>query len=313
LGKLAFLFPGQGSQYVGMGRDLAEGFDVAGSVFAEADEVLGWQISRLCFEGPEEDLRLTANTQPAILTTSVAALRVLEQHGLKPDFVGGHSLGEYTALVAAGVLEFPDALRLTRLRGELMEKAFPAGMGGMIAILGLSLADVDEVCAKASFHGIVEPANINCPGQIVLAGDANGLEQAMALAKEAGAKKVVRLAVSGPFHCRLMQPAAEALSEAIHSISFKPPECPVVANVTASITSSVAEIRENLIKQVYNPVRWEESIKTLMANGVGTVVEVGPGSVLAGLVKKIHRDLTVWSAGDAEGLQKVIAVLKGGA
>lgn len=307
---LVFVFPGQGSQFVGMGRDLAEGYAVARETFAEADRVLGRPLSRLCWEGPEEELRRTSNTQPAILTASVAAWRVLEGAGVAPAYVAGHSLGEYSALVAAGALSFADALVLVQKRGLFMEEAVPAGRGGMAAVLGLPAEAVAEACRKADPEGKVEPANYNCPGQVVIAGEREALERAVQHCKEAGAKRVMPLNVSGPFHSLLMRPAAARLLRELQAVEIRKPRVPVVANVTARPAEDPAEIRVLLGEQVASPVRWEESVRWLAEKGLCRYVEIGPGKVLAGLIKKIAPEALVLNAGDRESLENVLASLE---
>ena len=302
---LAFLFPGQGSQQVGMGKALADAFPEARAVFDEADAVLGFALSRLCFEGPEAELTLTANAQPAILTTSIAALRVLEREtDLRPGVVAGHSLGEYSALVAAGSLRLADAVRIVNLRGRLMQEAVAPGAGAMAAILGLARADVEAACAEAQRGDgggdgeIVSVANYNGPGQVVIAGHRGAVDRACAAAKARGAKRALPLSVSAPFHCALMQPAAERLALALLDVRFAAPVVPVVTNVEAAPNQDAARVRDLLIRQVTAPVRWEESIQRIAALGVTQAVEVGAGRVLAGLVKRIAPAISVDAASD---------------
>jgi [acyl-carrier-protein] S-malonyltransferase len=292
---LAFIFPGQGSQYVGMGRKLAEAHAICRQAFDEADAALGEPLSRLCFDGPEDQLTLTQNTQPAILTASIAAFRLLESRGLRPRYVAGHSLGEYAAHVAAGTLAFADALRLVRLRGRLMQEAVPAGEGAMAAILGLDATGVAEACVEASEGDVVSPANLNMPGQVVIAGVRAAVERAIAAAKARGARRAIPLAVSAPFHCALMQPAEERLAPALRAVPMSNPVVPVVANVDAEPKRTAHEAVEALIAQVSRPVRWEQVVRRLASDGVRTYVEVGPGHVLAGLVRKIDREATVYT------------------
>jgi len=297
--KTALLFPGQGSQKVGMGHGLAQAYEVARRTFEEADDVLGFSLSKLCFEGPDAELTLTKHTQPAILTTSIAVFRVLEQRGLAFDFVAGHSLGEWTALVAAGALSLRDAVRLTHLRGTYMQEAVPVGQGAMAAIMGLDLAKVKAVCEKASAPGEpVEPANLNGGGQIVISGHTAAVDRAIPEAKSTGAKIAKKLAVSAPFHCSLMQPAADRLAAALAEVMVTAPKVPVVANVTAEPTQDAAQIRQLLVQQVTASVRWEESVQTLAKLGVTRGYELGAGTVLKGLVKRIADTLEVTAIGE---------------
>ena len=287
--KVAFIFPGQGSQYPGMGRELAQSFASAREVFEEADAALGFAISKLCFEGPAEELQLTANTQPAILTVSVAAARVLREKGISADYVAGHSLGEYSALVAAGALSLSDAVRLVRKRGQYMQEAVPVGQGAMAAILGMDSAALDEVCREAAQGEVVSPANLNSPGQVVIAGSASAVARAVELAKGRGAKRAIMLNVSAPFHCALMKPAQDRLSLDLDATEVLDPKVPLVNNVGAQVVTSASVVREGLKQQVTSTVRWEESIRLLRSEGVDLFVEVGPGKVLSGLVRQIDR------------------------
>jgi [acyl-carrier-protein] S-malonyltransferase len=305
MAKTAFLFPGQGSQKAGMGADLAESIPAARAVFEEADDALGFRLSKLCFEGPEEDLRLTENTQPAILTCSIAVLAAVREKGLAPDFVAGHSLGEYSALVAAGAISFRDAVQLVRKRGRFMQEAVPAGVGAMAAILGMEPAKVAEVCERAAQGEVVSAANLNSPGQIVIAGHAAAVQRAVDLAVAAGAKKAVLLQVSAPFHCSLMEPARDRLAPELDAIAFDDLKTPLVNNVSAAVITSGAEAREGLKRLVPNPVLWEQSIQRLAAEGVSSFLEVGPGRVLSGLLRSIDRALEGSAVGDLAGLEKL--------
>ena len=297
--KTALLFPGQGSQRVGMGRDLAQQFEVARRTYEEADDVLGFALSKLCFEGPEDELTLTKHTQPAILTTSIAVFRALADKGLAFDVVAGHSLGEWSALVAAGALELRDAVRLTHLRGTYMQEAVPVGQGAMAALMGLDLDKTRAVCEQASQPGEpVEPANLNGGGQIVISGHAAAVDRAIAAAKPAGAKIAKKLAVSAPFHCSLMKPAADKLAAAMADVAIRAPRVPVVANVTAEPVSEPARIKELLVQQVTAPVRWEESVQTIAKLGVTKAYELGSGAVLKGLVKRIADSIEVTTIGE---------------
>lgn len=297
--KTALLFPGQGSQRVGMGRDLAVKFPTAKRTYEEADDALGFSISTICWDGPEDALTLTQNTQPAILTTSIAVFRVLKERGLAFDVVAGHSLGEWSALVAAGALSLRDAVKLTHLRGQFMQEAVPVGVGAMAAIMGVPLDKLREVCAKASGVGEpVEPANLNGGGQIVISGHTSAVDRAIPLAKEAGAKIAKKLAVSAPFHCSLMQPAKQRLEVAMADTVVQTPIVPVVANVTAAPTQDAAQIKDLLIQQVTAPVRWEESIQAIAKSGVTKAYELGSGAVLKGLVKRIAETIDVTTIGE---------------
>ena len=307
----AFLFPGQGSQSVGMGKDLADHFPVARAVFEEADQALGFSISKLCFDGPEEELRKTFNTQPAILTVSVAALRVIQEAGLVCDITAGHSLGEYSALVAAGVLEFADAVRLVNKRGQFMQEAVPLGEGAMAAVLGMDREKVVEICAEVEKEaGAVQAVNFNCPGQIVIAGKTAAVEKAAAALKAAGAKRAIMLPVSAPFHSTLLQPAAEKLAVELDKVAFHEPKLPVVANVTGKISSTSREIKQLLVTQAANPVLWEDCVATIAASGVASSVEIGPGKVLSGFTKKIAPNIATLNVEDVESLQKTLDYFK---
>lgn len=306
MAKVAFVFPGQGAQYVGMGRELAEANPRFFRYFSEASEVLGFNLARLCFEGPEDKLKETANTQPAILTMSVATLAILRENGLEPDVVAGLSLGEYSALVAAGAMDFGRAVDLVRKRGTYMQEAVPLGVGTMAAVLGLENEQVESICAQARDVGWVEPANYNCPGQLVIAGHVAAVEKAVELARAAGATKAVMLPVSAPFHCKLLEPAGQRLAEALAGVPIASARIPVIANVTADYVQEPAQIRELLIQQVSSPVRWEESVRRMVADGVDTFIEVGPGRTLSGFIKRIDRKLKVFNVEDVQTLGKVL-------
>lgn len=307
--KIAFLFPGQGSQAVGMGRDLAEKFNVARDTFAEADAALGYPLSKLCFEGPAEQLKQTEFTQPAIFAVSMAAYRVLASRGIEPQIAAGHSLGEYAACAAASVMSFADAIRALRSRGQFMQEAVPEGQGAMAAILGLDADAVRSVCeaAAAETRGVVSPANLNSPEQVVISGSTSGVARASELAKERGAKRVVPLQVSAPFHCALMQPAQDRLSEILKEIQVEDPRFPIVANVTADSTKDGKRERDLLIQQVTAPVRWVESMRRMIDEGVSTFVEVGPGKVLTGLLRQIDRTQKCVNVEDSASLEKALA------
>ncbi len=314
MGKLAFIFPGQGSQAAGMGKDLAAAFPAARAVFDAVDAALEEKLSALCFEGPDEQLKLTANTQPAILTVSAAAAAVLAERGIHPDLVAGHSLGEYSALVAAGALGAADAARAVRARGTFMQEAVPAGQGAMSAVLGLEPGRVKAICesVEAASGKTCSPANYNDPGQTVIAGEASAVAQAGAELKRAGAKRVLPLPVSAPFHCAMMEPVRPRLEPVLRQIGWKEPRVPVVTNVEAKANRDVARIVPLLIEQVTSPVRWIECVEELVRLGVTRFVEVGPGKVLSGLVKRVDRSAEVFNVEDRASLEKTLAALQGG-
>jgi [acyl-carrier-protein] S-malonyltransferase len=308
--KYAFIFPGQGSQHAGMGRELSENFKIAKQSFEEADDALGFALSKLCFEGPEEDLKLTANTQPAILAASIAALRVLRAESpITPSFLAGHSLGEYSALVAAGALEFGDALRTVRARGTFMQEAVPVGVGAMAAILGVEPDVLQEICQEAAKGEVVSPANFNSAGQIVIAGHTGAVNRAIEIAKARGFRKAMLLPVSAPFHCALMKNAAERLSATLEPLQVGTFVAPVVSNVEAKPNSDQARVKPLLVEQVCSPVLWDSSVQQIVAGGVSKFVEIGPGKVLAGLVKRIDKESVTFNVQDSEGVK----ALAGGA
>ena len=311
MGKVAFVFPGQASQYSGMGKELAEKYPVARAVFEEADKALGFSVSKLCFEGTEDDLKLTANTQPAILTVSVAAGRVLAEKGIAPDFVAGHSLGEYSALVAAGSVKFADAVKLVHKRGTYMQEAVPAGQGAMAAIMGLSPAVVQDACKRAAEGEICSPANLNSPEQTVISGHAGAVKRAVEIASQLGAKRSMVLPVSAPFHSALMMPAQEKLEKDLDAAGFADLQVPLVTNVDADSIRQSEEARSALIRLVTMPVRWEESMRMLLDEGVNTFVEVGPGRVLTGLMRQIERSVATLNVEDEKSLQATVEKIAG--
>ena len=305
----AFVFPGQGSQSPGMGKELAENFAAARQVFEEADDALGFAISRLCFDGPAEDLQLTENTQPAILTVSVAAYHAMREAGIGPPaFVAGHSLGEYSALVAAGALNLSDAVRTVRARGRYMQEAVPVGTGAMAAVIGGELGDIERICTAARNDQVCSIANFNSPNQAVIAGNTEAVDRAVELLSGV-AKRVIKLKVSAPFHCALMKPAQDKLALDLESLKFSEPETPVVTNVDARATTASDELRDALVRQVSAPVRWVESMQLLIDHGAGTFIEVGPGKVLSGLMRQISRDVKMLNVEDAASLETTRAAL----
>jgi [acyl-carrier-protein] S-malonyltransferase len=302
---IAFIFPGQGSQYVGMGKELYENFSVAKKIFEEADDTLHLSISGLCFNGPEEALKLTENTQPALLTTSIATLKVLQaEKGLIPQFTAGHSLGEYSALVGSGAFTFAEAVKIVRLRGKFMQEAVPVGEGAMAAVLGMEREQVEKICEEVSSGEVLTPANFNCPGQIVIAGHAKAVERAIERVKKDG-KKAVPLPVSAPFHSPLMKPAGERLEKALEEISVSNLRIPVVTNVEAEVNTSKDRVKGLLVAQVSSPVRWEESMRKMIEKGIEQVLEIGPGKVLSGLMKRIDNRIETGNLEDLQTLKKI--------
>jgi [acyl-carrier-protein] S-malonyltransferase len=307
---LAYIFPGQGSQYPGMGKNLVENFSVAKRIFEEADDALQFLISKVCFEGSPEDLQLTENTQPAIFTTSAAVFQTIQSEGFPaPDYVAGHSLGEYSALFAAPALSLSDGVRTVRSRGRYMQEAVPVGTGAMAAVIGADLKDIEAACAEARQGQICAPANINAPNQVVIAGNAEAVDRASELLKSRGAKRVLKLNVSAPFHCQLMEPAQEKLAGDLETVRFKDLKTPLVTNVDAAPITSGVEARQALIRQVTAPVRWLESMQLLIDEGVDTFVELGPGKVLAGLLRQINRDVKCFNVEDTASLKATGAAL----
>lgn len=306
--ELCFVFPGQGSQYVGMGREIYEVYDKARTVFDKASETLGYDVPSLCFKGPEEELNKTVRTQPCILTVSIAIYRVLTDKGLKPSVTAGHSLGEYSALVAAEVLDLESALVITEKRGQFMQEAVPEGKGLMAAILGLKRSEVDDICLCVK-SGYVVPANYNCPGQIVIAGERRAVEEAITLAKSSGAKRAIPLSVSVPSHCVLMAEASERLAELLEKTDLKTPSVPIVNNADALFLNNRESIRSSLVRQLNSPLLWEDSIRAIMDSGIDTFVEVGPGKVLSGLIKRIDPKARVFNVEDNTSLERTISLI----
>jgi [acyl-carrier-protein] S-malonyltransferase len=309
MGKTAFVFPGQGSQYAGMGKEPHDAFACARGAFHEADEAIGFPLAELCFRGPEESLKLTENTQPAVLAVSIAILRVLEERGMRPDYVAGHSLGEYSALVCAGALTLRDAVQVVRKRGRYMQEAVPAGKGAMAAIIGLEARLVEEACRESSQQGIVSPANFNSPDQTVIAGEVGAVANASERAKQKGAKRVVPLPVSAPFHCELMAPARDRLKVDLDSIRFEDLRIPLISNVDAAEVVAGEQARDSLVRQVCAPVRWVDIVQLLAARGVDKFVEVGPGRVLVGLVRKIAPQAQALNVEGIRGIEALASLL----
>ncbi|MNZ95432.1 Malonyl CoA-acyl carrier protein transacylase [compost metagenome] len=311
MGKIAFVFPGQGSQSVGMGKDIYDNLSSARTLYEQADQKLGFPLTQLVFEGPDHELKQTINTQPALLTTSIALYQAFATKGISPDYVAGHSLGEYSALTAAGVITFEDAVGIVRARGEYMEQAVPGGQGAMAAVLGGEREALSKLCADVTQGGHpVELANVNCPGQIVVSGSKEGVDQIVARVKEIGAKRAIPLEVSGPFHSSLMKSAADRLSDKLTAIPFKDAGIPVIANVTAQPVIQAGEISKLLVEQVYSPVLWADSVSWLISQGVDTFVEIGPGSVLTGLIKKIDKSVRTFNVNGLESLEQTAELLK---
>lgn len=311
MGKIAFVFPGQGAQYTGMGKQIAENFPASMKVFEQASDVLAYDVAKMVFDGDEEILKITENTQPAILTVSVACLTALyENTGVRPDVVAGLSLGEYSAHVAAGTFTFADAVGLVRKRGRYMQEAVPADKGTMAAVIGLEAKDVVESCKAASSEGIVEPANLNCPGQVVIAGEVKAVEKAVEICRQKGARRAVVLPVSAPFHCSMLTPAGEKLKAELEKIDINDVKIPVIANVSAEYITDKKHVKDTLIRQVSSPVLWEDSVRLMIRDEVGTFVEIGPGKVLSGFIKRINPDVRVLNVEDMDSLNAALEMLK---
>lgn len=310
MSKIAFVFPGQGAQYVGMGKELAENFEIANDIFKKASDSLGYDMKKLCFEGPEKELKKTENTQPSILTASIAAYEVLKKHGYTPDMVAGLSLGEYSALVASDVMSFEDAVRVVKARGKYMQEEVPLGVGTMAAFIGLEREKVLEACKKALEFGVVEPANFNSPIQIVVSGEVKAVEKAVEIGKELGAKKAMVLNVSAPFHSSMLKGAGEKLEVELNKVELNDFSYPVVANVTGEYYDSISSVKGLLVKQVSNSVLWEDSVRRMIDDGVDTFVELGPGKALSGFIKRISRDVKILNVEDITSLEKTLKALQ---
>lgn len=310
MGKTAFVFAGQGAQKVGMGKELSENFDIAQKTFEEASDAIGFDIKEMIFSGDEKTLMLTENTQPAIVTMSIAALRVLEENGICADVAAGLSLGEYSAHVASGTFAFADSVRLVKKRGKFMQEEVPEGVGAMAAILALSAEEVKKVCDEASQFGVCEPANFNCPGQIVVSGEVGAIDKACEIAKEMGAKRAMKLAVSAPFHCSMLKGAGEKLAKELEKISVFDMNIPVITNVTADYVAKKEDVKELLKLQVSNSVRWEESVRRMIADGTDTFIEIGPGKTLSGFIRKIDKEVRVFNVEDMQSLEKTLDGMK---